>query len=339
VVFYSLNYWGVLVWLKCDQLNRADMLLIGDHDALLEGNATYCNQRFAGRPNFPIPTTPVSSPPLLVDHTIKNFVMDWGFPDAVITISGYRRVLNQAVRAALQAETNDVIDRYQKRHPNMVRMRQPGQDSSPTALDEPNLQQAEAYAVVTESLGSYVVLDALQWSSDLTGNPENLICRASQIHMLANQMSLLRLSRIRVIPPAAAAPAAAAPERAASGEGSAPPSPGNCPPPPPTQTNPWRPYIVGYHDPSDLLTFYMYHPGADATHSFEHQMQSQMISVVAPYAPEAIPFVLADPWQAHSQGQETDPRIQDMVSFGSDGNVPNKSLVPVPSPPPPPAGN
>jgi hypothetical protein len=319
VVFYSLNYWGVLVWLKCSQLDSADTRLIGDL-TVLEGNAAYCNSRFAGRPGFPIPTGAVSSEALIIDHVIKNQIMDWGFGDAVIAISRYRAVLHQAVYAGLAKETNDVIKRYIGKHQRV--MLQP----EPTLLGDRNLRLTQQYAIITESLGSYVLLDALGAATDRNKGLAGLkiACRASQIHMLANQVALLRLSRTRV---KAEQGSALAQDEALLGRVDVKPM--RC-----GDDGQQRPYVVGYHDPSDLLTFYLYHPAEGATYSFESQLDTRMINVVAPFAQEWVPFALADPDQAHVAGQQQDPRIQDMVSFGSNGFGPNTGLAPDPGPPP-----
>jgi hypothetical protein len=92
VVFYSLNYWGVLVWIKCSQLISADTHLTGDLTMFGQGNAAYCNARFASRDGFPLATTAASTSPLIVDHVIKNDILDWGFGDALLAISGYQPV-------------------------------------------------------------------------------------------------------------------------------------------------------------------------------------------------------------------------------------------------------
>jgi hypothetical protein len=332
VVFYSLNYWGVLVWLKCSQLVSADTHLIGDLSTFGAGNAKYCNARFGNRLDHPIPLDAVSSQALIIDHVIKNDVMDWGFPDAVIATSGYRRVLHDAVRAGLGAEQADIIRRFNDRQPTApMAGSTPQPPGGRTALDDPELQQTQAYAIITESLGGYVLHDALAWATqnDLKVGGESIICRASQIHMLANQVSLLRLSRVRV--ETAYGPN---PDNYQERQGSTPSTTLNCgdvlrlPPP----------YVVGYHDPSDLLSFYVFHPPPGTQYSFEAQLNTKMINVVAPFGPEAIPFALASPVQAHSGGQETDPRIQDMISFGSNGDQPNHGLTRAPDPPPS-AGN
>jgi hypothetical protein len=85
-------------------------------------------------------------------------------------------------------------------------------------------------------------------------------------------------------------------------------------------------FVAGYHDPSDLLTFYVPPPGQQP--AYVQQLRAKNINVVVPFAPVIIPGVLADPIQAHVDGQEIDQRIQDMVSFGSDGTSPNDRLVP-----------
>jgi hypothetical protein len=64
--------------------------------------------------------------------------------------------------------------------------------------------------------------------------------------------------------------------------------------------------------------------------AYVQQLQAKNINVVVPFAPLYVPGVLANPVQAHSGGQEQDQRIQDMVSFGSDGTSPNDHLVLVP---------
>jgi hypothetical protein len=318
VVFYSLNYWGVLVWLKCSQLIPPDTRLTGDLTAFFEGNAAYCNKRFAGRPGFPMPTNAVSSSPVILDHIIKSVVMDWGFGDAVIAISGYREVLHKAVHEGLNAEGIDVGARLSAKAAGKTLS--PAERISAGAemfntANSAEAQRTQAYAVITESLGSYVLLDALSWASvhNLQFDGESIVCRAGEIHMLANQVSLLRLSRVRVDP----SPGAKA-ESGSPGRGSAPSAAVKCPGSPPP------PYIVAYHDPSDILTFYVPHAPVGAPLSFETLLNARMINVVAPFATQVIPFVLAAPDEAHVKGQEVDPRIQDMVSFGSNGREPNK---------------
>jgi hypothetical protein len=319
VVFYSLNYWGLFVWLKCSQLVSADTHLIGDLP-FDQGNAAYCNQRFAKRPGFaPIATGAVSNQAVIIDHVIKNDIMDWGFADAVIAISRYRAVLHRAVYAGLEAEATYVAKRC--------------------------CATNQRYAIITESLGSYVLLDALGAATRGNDGLAALVaaCRASQIHMLANQVALLRLSRTRILPEKGSPLEA---DEALRAQMTLPPNPpptscGEALPAGPVvgdddEDGRHRPYVVGYHDPSDLLTFYLYHPAPGATHSFELQLDSKMINVVAPYAPEWIPFALADPTQAHTAGQDTDPRIQAMVSFGSNGSEPNAKWTAYPGPPPAP---
>jgi len=332
VAFYSLNYWGMLVWLKCSQLVPVDTKLTGDLTAFGTGNAAYCNTRFSGRPGFqPIPTQAVSNAPVILDHVIKNDILSWGFADAVIAISGYRQVLHQAVQKALEIESVDVGARqiFKQAHRLRPTMEQEAADrlTYKDAFLHPTVPQA--YAIITESLGSYVVLDTLAWAApqDTAGaEGASIICRASQIHMLANQVSLLRLSRTRAV-----LPSKTTADGDIRGQGSAPADPTNCT----SEYGP--PYIMGYHDPSDLLTFYLPHPPPGARHSFEAQLDARMINVVAPFAQQVIPFVLVNPTEAHTEGQEIDPRIQAMVSFGSDGHQPNQQPTAFDGTPPRPA--
>jgi hypothetical protein len=315
-VFYSLNYWGVLVWIKCKELVTLDTKLTGDFNFSHLGNAEYCNQRFAARDGFPIGTEPVSSAPALVDHALKNLILDWGFGDAVIVMSGYEAVLREAVREGLDAEAREVVRRSLARGgtPRPV-----VSSDLATAFDDPRKQQAQAYAIVSESLGSYVVLDTLERASpqELQSGGQSILCRVTQVHMLANQISLLRISRIR-------ARLAGSQMESEQEVPSANAAAGPCP----NQSMPRS--VVAYHDPSDLLTFYTKH-GTTGRLPYETRLNTETINVVAPFAPLIIPGILADPVQAHTAGQETDARIQDMVAFGSSGVEPNHTLVPEPA--------
>jgi hypothetical protein len=315
VVFYSLNYWGVLVWIKCKELVTPDTKLTGDFNLFHLGNAEYCNQRFAARDGFPIGTEPVSSSPVLVDHAIKNLILDWGFGDAVIVMSGYEAVLREAVREGLDAEAQEVATR------SLARDRTPGpvvRSALAAAFDDPRRQQSPAYAIVSESLGSYVVLDTLEHATpqELRSGGQSILCRVTQVHMLANQISLLRMSRIR----ARLAGSEVESEQQVPNPNAAA---GPCP-------NQMPRYVVAYHDPSDLLTFYNQHRTTGRL-PYETRLNTNTINVVAPFAPLIIPGILADPVHAHAAGQETDARIQDMVAFGSNGEEPNHTFVPEPS--------
>jgi hypothetical protein len=294
VVFYSLNYWGTLVWIKCTQMVAPDTQLTGDFTLLGLGNAEYCNKRFKPAPGIAPGEKAASSPPQLLDHAIKNLIMVWGFGDAAIVMSGYEKVLREEVRLGLAAEREDVAQR----------MHAPFSDA--------NKQQFQRYAMISESLGSYILMDTLGYAAD---DDLYILCRSSQVHMLANQISLLRLSQIRAT--TALTGGVEKPETASD--------------PAPHQQcwgAPGSRAVVAYHDPSDLLTFYVPPPGLQP--AYVQQLQAKNINVVVPFAPLYVPGVLANPVQAHSGGQEQDQRIQDMVSFGSDGTSPNDHLVLVP---------
>ena len=293
VVFYSLNYWGTLVWIKCTQMVAPDTELTGDFTLLGLGNAEYCNHRFGLASGIAPGATAASSSPELLDHAIKNLIMIWGFGDAAIVMSGYEKVLREEVRLGLAAERDDVARRMH------------------AAFGDAYKQQSQRYAMISESLGSYILMDTLGYASD---NDLYILCRASQVHMLANQISLLRLSQIRAALPL-------------TGGVETPETANDVAPHRPCWGSPGSRAVVAYHDPSDLLTFYVPPPGLQP--AYVQQLQAKDINVVVPFAPVYVPGVLADPVQAHSSGQETDQRIQDMIAYGSNGTSPNDHVVPM----------
>jgi hypothetical protein len=313
--FYRFEYWQPLAYLKC--------LYVVAPDTRVEGTssrATYCNQHYKTTGG-----SRLSSSPEFGNRWIKVEIMEWGLADAVIATSSFRSVLRQAVREAMahaleQAQKGEGVT---------------GPHGSDLAdLPGPQTEfQRTRFAFISESLGSYVVHDALLQSVSTTPAaraerealepdesvrnrqtvaPQIVVCGASQVHMFANQLALLRLSELNVA--AAAASDTATPTIN-------PLEPGQshffrgCPRPSGTGiSKPIGAYgaqqVVAYHDPNDLLTYYTSdQPGEVGA------MNMNTINVVSPFAKVWVPFVVADPIGAHTD-QANQNAIMDMVVCG-----------------------
>lgn len=166
------------------------------------------------------------------------------------------------------------------------------------------------FAIITRSLGSYVLFDALAHSTEValaqvrtkarieTSDlpqvaPASILCFAKQVHMMANQLPLLRLSEIVVDGPSAAPPEVQAfsncsqlrKEVAETDEAV---------------------QVVAYHEPNDLLTFYIDDPEVTGF---------TFTNVIASFAKIWVPFVVANPTQAHT-GQAGKDSIMDILASG-----------------------
>ena len=102
---------------------------------------------------------------------LKRRIVNWGLTDAVIAVGPMRTYLNQTVEEAI------------------------GQ------FDNTNARER---AIVTESLGSFVVLDALRGKQT-----RGFVEKASNLTFFANQLALLELARIGFVPPKAGQSSAA----------------------------------------------------------------------------------------------------------------------------------
>ena len=306
VNIYSLNYWPPLVFIKCTALVAADSHLTGPSDI-----SNYCRDR----ERTVVADAPASNEPAWGNKMLKTQLMIWGFGDAAVVMSPFKRVIRAATREALAREMIDLVSHSGPR----------AQFSGAEISGEFNALANQRFALVTESLGGYVAFDAL--TSDASGdlgasdNPlihelaplsATVLCRSVQAHLLANQIDLLSISDISVADAAAdnslgttglaetCAKITARLARPNGGVGAARPV--------------WTGLrIVAYHDPNDQLTFYN-----------RHGPNFEVTNVVAPFANTWIPFLVVDPLGAHV-GQETDKRILDMVAFGSDGVTVGKS--------------
>jgi hypothetical protein len=319
VNFYRFEYWKPLAYIKC--------LYVVAPDTRIEGSSTrssFCDQHYQTQDGARL-----SSAPEMGNSGIKIEIMEWGLADAVIATSSLRSVLRQAVREAMVYALSDAENHEAG-----------GAPASGVAApaDLATEFKNTRFAFISESLGSYVVHDALLQSISTTPAaraerkafqpdeaarnretlaPKIVVCGASQVHMFANQLALLRLSELNVAglsgierTPGGTSTAAPAPGEShrshffrgcgPQGGGVASKSPGAF----------GAQQVVAYHDPNDLLTYYTSdQPGETGDKNLN------TTNVVSPFAAIWVPFVLADPIGAHTDhGKQK--LIMDMVVCG-----------------------
>lgn len=295
VNIYSFEYWQSLARLKCRLLVAEDARVIGATSV-----SDYCHDH-----GYSNPQARLGGKPSLLNRRLKAEVIEWGFGDAVITVSGFREILRQAIREAMSLQLMDA-------------MTQASLHAAPSAGVK-GLQallgtsRAPRFAIITRSLGSYVLLDAVEhWqvSSSLSSQfmleahvsalqmaaPALVVCNARQIHMLANQFALLQLSEITVGDDAA--PSVGVESMETCEEFTAAVAPGQ-------SLQPIQ--VVAYHEPNDLLSFYVKDEGEHETFTFTN--------VISSYAKVWVPWLVANPADAHS-GQARVDELMDFLAFG-----------------------
>jgi hypothetical protein len=318
VNFYRFEYWKPLAYIKC--------LYIVAPDTRIEGSSTrssFCDQHYQTTEGARL-----SSSPEMGNSEVKIEIMEWGLADAVIATSSFRSVLRQAVREAMAHALSDALTREGSGSPVIN-----GGGVTGVATQFKNTR----FAFISESLGSYVVHDALQQSISSTPAaraereafqpdararsletvaPKIVVCGASQVHMFANQLALLRLSELNVAGPngvelAGGTPAAAInpteQHRSHFFRGCDSPIDGGASKSPGAFS---AQQVVAYHDPNDLLTYYTSDQPGDTG-----DKNLNTTNVVSPFTTIWVPFLLADPIDAHT-GHGKQKLIMDMVVCG-----------------------
>ena len=173
----EVNYWPLLFPLK------ARFLLVPEHD--LAGNDVPHLQLSAAHGWISktllqqlLTTRPKSGGGAKLNRVLKQEIMNWGLSDAVIALGPMKRYLNDTIdQACVQALETGADDRY---------------------------------VVVSESLGSFVVLDAF---AERRSGVVGVMQRTADLYFFANQFALLELARIEGIPLRPTPPRGPAPVR------------------------------------------------------------------------------------------------------------------------------
>jgi len=224
----EVNWWPLLFPLKCRALVLKEAELSGPDKAHLRlcGRTDPENRYYPwlGPDDGLEVALARPSKGALLNRLGKREIMNWGLADAVIAVGPMRVWLDKAMNGAFGVSAAD-------------------------------LRAGERLVVISESLGSFVILDAMSQAA-ATGDSrvKDVVDRTADLYFFANQFRLLELARLEGVSPAAAdrAPLAAAPSPAASpsvldalGAWAAPKGGADV-----------RPrQIVAFNDPSDILTF------------------------------------------------------------------------------------
>jgi hypothetical protein len=241
IIVDEINWWPLLFPIKCR------MLLVPEHN--LSGNdrrhLELCARGDKGYYPWITPTQlddllakrPRSGGGAWANRWGKREIMNWGLSDAVIALGPLKTYLIEAMDKAFALAEAEAL-----------------------AI------AAEDRIVVSESLGSFVVLDAYR----KPGGVQRYLDRTDHLYFFANQFALLELGRIELERPKAGGPdfgPALAPETigapATPLEGlqqwakrpgpSFVPETGTVGGPPGSESSPRQ--IVAFNDPSDLLTY------------------------------------------------------------------------------------
>jgi hypothetical protein len=170
----EFNWWPLLFPIKCRLVLQQETQLAGADVEHLKKCATDDSENryypWISIDQFKeiISSPPISGGATLFNKWAKNKIMNWGFADATIALGGISETLREAVESAFK---------YSKEGVNGKKGR---------------------YVVIAESLGSFVILDAL-----VEGKPnvESVLKETEDIYFFANQIALLELARLSKLPP------------------------------------------------------------------------------------------------------------------------------------------
>jgi hypothetical protein len=254
VVVEEVNYWPLLVPLKCRYLVSRDAPLVGVSAEQLDVCAA--RGRFKDDEHYAWLSSAeadqiaagagVTGGGARLNKMLKTEIMDWGLSDAVISLGPMSDIIGRSIGASFAAAA-----------------------TLPLPPGSPATQGGPRFVVISESLGSFVSLDYYDRHYDeakgvtdraaLTA-PEpsraaygmvRVLDNADRLYFLANQVALLEFARLepQSIPSPGALQEPAAPRglmrwaRRAKASGAG--------------LSEQRDYgqLVAFHDPSDILTF------------------------------------------------------------------------------------
>lgn len=246
VIVDEVNWWPLLFPLKCQ------ILLVPEADNLAgvdEEHLRYCaadptleevakdpgryypwidrpelNRLLAGKPR--------SGGGVWLNRSLKAQIMNWGLSDAVIALGPMRWYFRQAMEKAF--------------------------------ADSERATPNADFVVISESLGSFIVMDAFDYPNKGDGAVARVLDRTTDLYFFANQFPLLELGRLEGAPASfgitaggrtTTAPTSSLLQRWAARRPSAGPvKSGEAAPAAPL---PERRQVVAFSDPSDLLTFFV----------------------------------------------------------------------------------
>jgi hypothetical protein len=189
----EINWWPLVFAVKCRQIVANDATLAGP-------SKTYLDKCSSLKPD---PTTPgrflsyswiepldaqklkaMRARGALINRSVKSYVLDWGFTDAVLALGqmqpylleGIRQLVGRSVNVAADGSRGETVERA------------------------PN----QEFVIVTHSLGSYLMLAALDITEAEAAAAtqtqkqrfEYILSRISTVYFFANQLRLLELANL-----------------------------------------------------------------------------------------------------------------------------------------------
>ncbi|MBV8682301.1 MAG: hypothetical protein JO111_05465 [Caulobacteraceae bacterium] len=185
-VLDELNWWPLLFPFKCRFLVGPDAALSGpdrqDLEACSQDDDTHFPWLSPDEAKSAERTRTISGGSAIANGLVKHAMFAWGLSDAVIALGDVRTLIHEAIDQAFAYAAD-----YEGR-----------------GVGE------QHFAVVAESLGAFVVLDA----AAVCGRAREVMDSACDIWLFANQFPLLELARVAHLHSGAgaAAPAAATPQ-------------------------------------------------------------------------------------------------------------------------------
>ena len=308
VIVDEVNWWPLIFPLKCRMLVLPEAQLSGadrEHLQLCAGNADhkapadYAYHRWLTDAELGAALQPaISGGGAWGNRLLKQQLMNWGLSDAVVSLGPMRVYLRRAIGEAFNAAER-------------------AEGLSPAQQD---------FVLASESLGSFIVMDALEYADqpptlmeaaeqDRVQALSRVMHRTADIYFFANQFPLLELARVHKLPPS-------------PDNNQAPPAAGGATPAPvvsvgalsawarpqiskaPREGMPTALQIVAFSDPSDVLTYYV--------PQIPHAPDGPVVRVVNLYDSNAFNWfgLLEDPGAAHT-GHTRNPAVLEAL-FGQD---------------------
>jgi len=193
----EINWWPLVFAVKCRQIIAKDAPLVGP-------SAAYIDRCSSSKPDLNNPGRFLSyswiedadakqlkampARGALINRSLKNSVLDWGFSDAVLAVGPMRTLLLESIRQLVLKSVNVAADGSR------------GDASGPLPNQE--------FVIVSHSLGSYLIFSALDLDLTELGTSamqawkekfENILSHTSMVYFFANQLRLLELANLDVM--------------------------------------------------------------------------------------------------------------------------------------------
>jgi len=191
----EINWWPLVFALKCRQIVANDASLAGPAAAYIDVCASskpdaknpgrYISYAWIG----PSDASRLKAMPkrgALINRGLKNYILDWGFSDALIALGPERPLLLEGIRLLVLKSVKVNADGRRG-------------DAAAAIPDQ-------EFVVVSHSLGSYLMFSALDLTETVPpSNPqwkvefERILGRTSIAYFLANQIRLFELAKLDAI--------------------------------------------------------------------------------------------------------------------------------------------